>query len=71
MNKASLIIAAVAALGFSTVSGFASSTSAPITGQSPAVTSTLPGGSIVVAADDSDSSDQQQPMQPKDDDDDK
>ncbi|HEY7959059.1 MAG TPA: hypothetical protein VID20_03265 [Sphingomicrobium sp.] len=69
MNKASLIIAAVAALGFSTVSGFASSTSAPITGQSPAVTSTLPGGSIVVAGDD-DTSDQQ-PAQPKDDDDDK
>lgn len=69
MNKASLIIAAVAALGFSTVSGFASSTSAPITGQSPAVTSTLPGGSIVVAGDDdSDNSTQQQPA-PSDDDD--
>ncbi|MGH6776521.1 MAG: hypothetical protein ACRELF_29485 [Gemmataceae bacterium] len=69
MNKAPLIIAAVAALGLSTVSGFASSTSAPITGQSPAVTSTLPGGSIIVAGDDSDNSDQQQPAQPNDDDD--
>lgn len=69
MNKAPLIIAAVAALGLSTVSGFASSTSAPITGQSPAVTSTLPGGSIVVAGDDdSDNSTQQQPA-PSDDDD--
>ncbi|MGH6716297.1 MAG: hypothetical protein ACREDC_08950 [Bradyrhizobium sp.] len=69
MNKASLIIAAVAALGFSTVSGFASSTSGPITGQPHAVFSTLPSGSIVVAADDSDNSDQQQPAQPNDDDD--
>lgn len=69
MNKAPLIVATVAALGFSTVSGFAASTTAPTTDQLPAVSSTLPNGSIVVAGDDSDNSDQQQPAQPNDDED--